>query len=157
MIYFCWINLSSACKMIIYNYLRRKKNLCFRPSTPIFDLLEHKYQDKWLQQRRQQELANRKEETQVKFWLKRNLLIYRYLFKIWIWGFFLHFNFEKFEFTSEVLNFLYFIISTVYAVYFCIFQPVYARNEKFSFFQLKLHIIFHIKHYFIKTKVFWKI
>ncbi|XP_011413078.2 cilia- and flagella-associated protein 77 isoform X1 [Magallana gigas] len=35
-----------------------------RPSTPIFDLLEHKYQDKWLQQRRQQELANRKEETQ---------------------------------------------------------------------------------------------
>ncbi|XP_048774677.2 cilia- and flagella-associated protein 77-like isoform X3 [Ostrea edulis] len=35
-----------------------------RPSTPIFDLLEHKYQDKWLQQRRQQELAKRKEETQ---------------------------------------------------------------------------------------------
>ncbi|XP_062583256.1 cilia- and flagella-associated protein 77-like isoform X2 [Saccostrea cucullata] len=37
-----------------------------RPSTPIFDLLEHKYQDKWLQQRRQQELAKRKEETQQK-------------------------------------------------------------------------------------------
>lgn len=34
-----------------------------RPSTPIFDLLEHKYQDKWLQQRRQQELAKRQEES----------------------------------------------------------------------------------------------
>ncbi|KAK3087794.1 hypothetical protein FSP39_010645 [Pinctada imbricata] len=37
-----------------------------RPSTPIFDLLEHKYQDKWLQSRRAQELAKRKEETQQK-------------------------------------------------------------------------------------------
>lgn len=34
-----------------------------RPSTPIFDLLEHKYQDKWLQQRRQLELAKRQEEN----------------------------------------------------------------------------------------------
>lgn len=33
-----------------------------RPATPIFDLLEHKYQDKWLQQRRQLELAKRQEE-----------------------------------------------------------------------------------------------
>ncbi|KAL5012640.1 hypothetical protein ScPMuIL_011191 [Solemya velum] len=36
-----------------------------RPSTPIFDLLEHKYQDKWLQSRRQQELTNRQENTKV--------------------------------------------------------------------------------------------
>ncbi|KAK3576073.1 hypothetical protein CHS0354_018344 [Potamilus streckersoni] len=36
-----------------------------RPSTPIFDLLEHKYQDKWLQQRRQLELAKRQEETKM--------------------------------------------------------------------------------------------
>ncbi|ESO88011.1 hypothetical protein LOTGIDRAFT_126939 [Lottia gigantea] len=34
-----------------------------RPSTPIFDLLEHKYQDKWLQQREQDELAKKKENT----------------------------------------------------------------------------------------------
>ncbi|XP_050388519.2 cilia- and flagella-associated protein 77 [Patella vulgata] len=33
-----------------------------RPSTPIFDLLEHKYQDKWLQQRQQEELAKKKEK-----------------------------------------------------------------------------------------------
>ena len=37
----------------------------FRPSTPIFDLLEHKYQDKWLQQRRQLEVAKRTEENKV--------------------------------------------------------------------------------------------
>ena len=37
-----------------------------RPSTPVFDLLEHKYQDRWLQERRAQELAKRKsEQTQV--------------------------------------------------------------------------------------------
>lgn len=34
-----------------------------RPSTPIFDLLEHKYQDKWLQERRKLELAKRQEEN----------------------------------------------------------------------------------------------
>lgn len=34
-----------------------------RPSTPIFDLLEHKYQDKWLMSRRQMELTKRQEET----------------------------------------------------------------------------------------------
>ncbi|XP_046371401.1 cilia- and flagella-associated protein 77-like isoform X2 [Haliotis rufescens] len=34
-----------------------------RPSTPIFDLLEHKYQDRWQQQRRQQELAKKQEDT----------------------------------------------------------------------------------------------
>lgn len=36
-----------------------------RPSTPIFDLLEHKYQDKWLQQRRQLEMAKRQEENKM--------------------------------------------------------------------------------------------
>jgi len=36
-----------------------------RPSTPIFDLLEHKYQDKWLQQRRQLEVAKRQEENKM--------------------------------------------------------------------------------------------
>ena len=45
-----------------------------RPSTPIFDLLEHKYQDKWLAQRRNTELSKRQEETKVHT-LKRNLLI----------------------------------------------------------------------------------
>ncbi|XP_071477517.1 cilia- and flagella-associated protein 77-like [Diadema antillarum] len=30
-----------------------------RPSTPVFDLLEHKYQDRWLQERRKTELAKR--------------------------------------------------------------------------------------------------
>ncbi|KAL4218770.1 hypothetical protein ACF0H5_021357 [Mactra antiquata] len=34
-----------------------------RPSTPIFDLLEHKYQDKWLSERRKLELAKRQEEN----------------------------------------------------------------------------------------------
>lgn len=33
-----------------------------RPSTPIYDLLEHKFQDKWIQQRYQQEIKQRKEE-----------------------------------------------------------------------------------------------
>lgn len=36
-----------------------------RPSTPIFDLLEHKYQDKWLQERRKLELAKRQEEHKI--------------------------------------------------------------------------------------------
>ncbi|XP_071947406.1 cilia- and flagella-associated protein 77-like isoform X2 [Antedon mediterranea] len=30
-----------------------------RPSTPVFDLIEHKYQDRWLQERRKTELAKR--------------------------------------------------------------------------------------------------
>jgi len=30
-----------------------------RPSTPVFDLLEHKYQDRWLQERRKSELSKR--------------------------------------------------------------------------------------------------
>ncbi|XP_063423666.1 cilia- and flagella-associated protein 77-like isoform X2 [Mytilus trossulus] len=34
-----------------------------RPSTPIFDLLEHKYQDKWLQDRRKLEVSKRQEES----------------------------------------------------------------------------------------------
>ncbi|CAH1272218.1 CFAP77 [Branchiostoma lanceolatum] len=33
-----------------------------RPSTPVFDLLEHKYQDRWLQQRRLTELTNREKQ-----------------------------------------------------------------------------------------------
>ncbi|XP_064616513.1 cilia- and flagella-associated protein 77-like [Liolophura sinensis] len=37
-----------------------------RPSTPIFELLEHKYQDKWLQQQRAQELNKRHQEMQNK-------------------------------------------------------------------------------------------
>ncbi|XP_021369561.1 cilia- and flagella-associated protein 77-like isoform X3 [Mizuhopecten yessoensis] len=37
-----------------------------RPSTPIFDLLEHKYQDKWLMSRRQMELTKRQEESKRK-------------------------------------------------------------------------------------------
>ncbi|KAK7466006.1 hypothetical protein BaRGS_00030875 [Batillaria attramentaria] len=37
-----------------------------RPSTPIYDLLEHKYQDKWIQQRYSQEQAQRKAEQQKK-------------------------------------------------------------------------------------------
>lgn len=41
-----------------------------RPSTPIFDLLEHKYQDKWLQERRKQELSKRQEETKKRQHLK---------------------------------------------------------------------------------------
>ena len=45
-----------------------------RPSTPIFDLLEHKYQDKWLQDRRKMEISKRQEETKVlaAYQLKRN-------------------------------------------------------------------------------------
>jgi len=31
--------------------------LATRPSTPVYELLEHKYQDRWLQERRSQELA----------------------------------------------------------------------------------------------------
>lgn len=36
-----------------------------RPSTPIFDLLEHKYQDKWLMERRKLEMAKRQEENKM--------------------------------------------------------------------------------------------
>ncbi|XP_002735038.1 cilia- and flagella-associated protein 77-like [Saccoglossus kowalevskii] len=35
-----------------------------RPSTPVFDLLEHKYQDRWLQERRRNELAKREKMQQ---------------------------------------------------------------------------------------------
>jgi len=41
-----------------------------RPSTPIYDLLEHKFQDKWIGQRRNQELAKRRDEKQ------NNLMLY---------------------------------------------------------------------------------
>jgi len=41
-----------------------------RPSTPIYDLLEHKFQDKWISQRRNQELAKRRDEKQ------NNLMLY---------------------------------------------------------------------------------
>ena len=37
-----------------------------RPSTPVFDLLEHKYQDKWLAERRAADLAKRKNEQDTK-------------------------------------------------------------------------------------------
>uniref|UniRef100_H2Z9B1 Cilia- and flagella-associated protein 77 n=1 Tax=Ciona savignyi TaxID=51511 RepID=H2Z9B1_CIOSA len=37
-----------------------------RPSTPVFDLLEHKYQDKWLSTRREAELARRAKTVQQK-------------------------------------------------------------------------------------------
>lgn len=38
--------------------------LATRPSTPVYELLEHKYQDRWLQERRSLELAKRrKDET----------------------------------------------------------------------------------------------
>jgi len=30
-----------------------------RPSTPVFDLLEHRYQEKWLQERREAEKKQR--------------------------------------------------------------------------------------------------
>lgn len=35
-----------------------------RPSTPIYDLLEHKFQDKWIKQQREQEQAKRRDEKQ---------------------------------------------------------------------------------------------
>ncbi|XP_033096003.1 cilia- and flagella-associated protein 77-like [Anneissia japonica] len=35
-----------------------------RPSTPVFDLLEHKYQDRWLQERRKTELAKRERDQE---------------------------------------------------------------------------------------------
>lgn len=37
-----------------------------RPCTPIFDVLEHKFQDRWIAQRRNQELERRKTEKQKK-------------------------------------------------------------------------------------------
>nr|CAB3230275.1 cilia- and flagella-associated protein 77-like [Phallusia mammillata] len=37
-----------------------------RPSTPVFDLLEHKYQDRWLATRRESELARRARTVQQK-------------------------------------------------------------------------------------------
>ena len=41
-----------------------------RPSTPVFELLEHKYQDKWLAARRESELAQRaRAMQQVSFFL----------------------------------------------------------------------------------------
>ena len=35
-----------------------------RPSTPVFDLLEHKYQDRWLSIRREAELTRRAKSVQ---------------------------------------------------------------------------------------------
>ena len=35
-----------------------------RPSTPVFELLEHKYQDKWLTARREAELARQSKAMQ---------------------------------------------------------------------------------------------
>merc|ERR1711971_1430514 len=35
-----------------------------RPSTPVFDLLENKYQDRWLQERRKSELEKREKHQQ---------------------------------------------------------------------------------------------
>ncbi|RDD44436.1 Uncharacterized protein C9orf171 [Trichoplax sp. H2] len=35
-----------------------------RPSTPVFDLLEHKYQEKWIQEKRQHELHTREKKQQ---------------------------------------------------------------------------------------------
>lgn len=35
-----------------------------KPSTPVFDLLEHKYQDTWLEETRQSELLQRKKENE---------------------------------------------------------------------------------------------
>lgn len=35
-----------------------------RPSTPVFDLLEHKYQDRWLQERRKSEMSKREKVQQ---------------------------------------------------------------------------------------------
>ena len=53
----------------------------FRPSTPIFDLLEHKYQDKWLQDRRKMEISKRQEETKVwnvkKRYFGENMIFHR--------------------------------------------------------------------------------
>jgi len=46
-------------------YCKKLNAYNFRPSTPIFDLLEHKYQDKWLQDRRKMEMSKRQEETKV--------------------------------------------------------------------------------------------
>lgn len=143
--------------MIIYNYLRRKKNFCFRPSTPIFDLLEHKYQDKWLQQRRQQELANRKEETQVKLILtKKEIFWYTGICLKYESGFFLHFNFEKFEFTSEVLNFLHFIISTVMQFIFAFSNQCMQGMKSFHFFNWNCTLYFISNITLLKLKCFEK-
>ena len=38
--------------------------LKYRPSTPVFDLLEHKYQDKWIQEKRKSELCRRYKENE---------------------------------------------------------------------------------------------
>lgn len=38
-----------------------------RPCTPIYDILEHKFQDKWIAQKRNQELERRKTEKQARF------------------------------------------------------------------------------------------
>lgn len=35
-----------------------------RPSTPVFDLLEHKYQERWLAGRREAEIAKRAKSVQ---------------------------------------------------------------------------------------------
>lgn len=52
-----------------------------RPCTPIYDILEHKFQDKWISQRRNQELERRKNEKQgIRYssapTKKTNLLLY---------------------------------------------------------------------------------
>ncbi|KAF6024747.1 C9orf171 [Bugula neritina] len=42
-----------------------------RPSTPIYELIEHKYQDRWIEERCAQQTRNRKQEEQVKAEFKR--------------------------------------------------------------------------------------
>lgn len=64
----CYLITDTPClwnKWMSPDHSTTKSDLFSRPSTPIFDLLEHKYQDKWLQSRRQQELTNRQENTKV--------------------------------------------------------------------------------------------
>lgn len=71
-------------------------------------------------------------------------------------GFFLHFNFEKFEFTSEVLNFLYFIISTVMQFIFAFSNQCMQGMKSFHFFNWNCTLYFISNITLLKLKCFEK-
>jgi hypothetical protein len=50
--------------LVIVNKLKHIFLFPFRPSTPVFDLLAHKYQDKWIEERRKAEEAFRAKQDQ---------------------------------------------------------------------------------------------
>ena len=66
---FCWCGLLCVTNelmifVLVVNFLQFVSKVCFylvcrKTATPIFDLLENRYQEKWLKERREAELKHR--------------------------------------------------------------------------------------------------